>query len=68
MGGALRRCHVVDMAASVPQTKRAAKPRKLTRAEAAALYARLAGDRPAPRTELVYSNPYTLLVAVVLSA
>ena len=28
----------------------------------------LAKDRPAPETELQYSNPYTLLVAVVLSA
>jgi len=32
------------------------------------LFARLSADDPAPRTELAYSNPYTLLVAVVLSA
>jgi endonuclease III len=31
-------------------------------------YRRLAGSRPAPETELVYKNPFTLLVAVVLSA
>jgi len=31
-------------------------------------YRRLAADRPEPRTELEYKNPYTLLVAVVLSA
>jgi endonuclease-3 len=31
-------------------------------------YTRLRGDNPAPETELVYVNPYTLLVAVVLSA
>lgn len=32
------------------------------------MFERLAAHNPAPRTELVYSNPYTLLVAVVLSA
>ncbi len=31
-------------------------------------FARLAERDPAPRTELSYSNPFTLLVAVVLSA
>ena len=33
-----------------------------------ALFARLAADRPAPRTELAFTNPFTLLVAVLLSA
>ncbi|WP_299439237.1 endonuclease III [uncultured Rhodospira sp.] len=33
-----------------------------------ALYARLAAALPEPRSELDYINPYTLLVAVVLSA
>ncbi|MGE0046916.1 MAG: endonuclease III, partial [Hyphomonadaceae bacterium] len=42
--------------------------RKLTREEAAALYRRLAETRPDPRTELDYDSPFTLLVAVVLSA
>lgn len=53
-----------------PLAKQAApKPgRKLTRAETAELYAALAQDRPDPRTELDYVNPFTLLVAVVLSA
>jgi len=32
------------------------------------LYARLAAVLPEPRSELVYHDPYTLLVAVVLSA
>ena len=32
------------------------------------MFERLAADRPDPRTELVFSSPYTLLVAVVLSA
>ena len=31
-------------------------------------FALLAKERPDPRTELAYKNPYTLLVAVVLSA
>ncbi len=31
-------------------------------------YRRLRADRPEPRTELEFKNPYTLLVAVVLSA
>jgi endonuclease-3 len=43
-------------------------PRKMTRQDAAALYARLAAATPAPETELSYTNPFTLLVAVVLSA
>jgi endonuclease-3 len=42
--------------------------KRLTRAKAEELYARLAKVRPDPRTELEYTNPYTLLVAVVLSA
>ncbi len=37
-------------------------------AEAKAFFARLAASSPAPKSELFYSNPYTLLVAVVLSA
>lgn len=43
-------------------------PRRLTRAEAAEIYSRLSAERPDPRTELDYTNPFTLLVAVVLSA
>lgn len=42
--------------------------KRLTKAKAEELYARLAHVRPDPRTELEYANPYTLLVAVVLSA
>ncbi|MBY0562701.1 MAG: endonuclease III [Hyphomonadaceae bacterium] len=42
--------------------------KRLSKAKAEALYARLAETRPDPRTELTYTNPYTLLVAVVLSA
>jgi endonuclease-3 len=36
--------------------------------EAALFFRRLKNRDPAPRTELVYANPFTLLVAVVLSA
>lgn len=51
-------------------TKTNAKPRRrtLSRRDAQALYAALAANRPDPKTELDYSSPYTLLVAVVLSA
>ncbi|HXT08628.1 MAG TPA: endonuclease III [Roseiarcus sp.] len=37
-------------------------------ARAAAIFERLAAATPEPRTELAYANPYTLLVAVALSA
>ncbi|GAB4517862.1 MAG: hypothetical protein Kow00133_02540 [Amphiplicatus sp.] len=43
-------------------------PRTLTRKEAETFFARLAAQNPAPETELNYADPYTLLVAVVLSA
>src|SRR5437016_5753303 len=42
--------------------------RKFSKREAAEFYRRLAGSRPIPRTELEFINPFTLLVAVVLSA
>jgi endonuclease-3 len=43
-------------------------PRKLTPAEIDVLFARLKKSMPEPKTELKYVNPFTLLVAVVLSA
>ena len=43
-------------------------PRGFTKAKAAEFYAALATDPPDPRTELSYINPFTLVVAVVLSA
>ena len=43
-------------------------PRPFTKAEAEEFYRRLAASRPIPQTELEFINPYTLLVAVVLSA
>ena len=40
----------------------------MKKAEVFEFFRRLAEDNPAPTTELEYTNPYTLLVAVVLSA
>ena len=40
----------------------------MKRADVVDFYARLAADNPHPETELNYTNPYTLLVAVALSA
>ena len=42
--------------------------RPFTKHEIEAFFARLAARMPEPRTELDYINPFTLLVAVVLSA
>lgn len=41
---------------------------KLNRAQISSIYEHLHSLDPAPRTELNYSNPYTLVVAVALSA
>jgi endonuclease III len=43
-------------------------PRRLSRKEIAEFFSRFAANDPEPRTELRHKNPYTLLVAVVLSA
>jgi len=43
-------------------------PRPFKSAEVAEFFSRFAAQDPNPRTELAYKNPYTLLVAVVLSA
>lgn len=51
----------------MPVAKKPAKS-KLKAAEIAALYSQLALERPDPRTELDYVDPYTLVVAVALSA
>ena len=40
----------------------------MNKAQVFEFYRRLAEANPSPQTELEYSNPYTLLVAVVLSA
>ncbi len=48
--------------------KKALPKSSYTRAEADQLFQRLADALPEPQTELEYTNPYTLLVAVALSA
>jgi len=47
---------------------RAAMPRPFTKSEVERFFARLKKALPEPKTELSYKNPFTLLVAVVLSA
>ena len=54
--------------AKKPAKKKTLPRPKLTRAQIADIYAELYKLDPAPRTELNYSNPYTLVVAVALSA
>jgi endonuclease-3 len=44
------------------------RPRKMKLADMEACFVRLAAQLPDPKTELSFSNPFTLLVAVVLSA
>lgn len=51
-----------------PGKRKAPGRNRLARAEAEALFDTLGAANPAPRTELDFVNPYTLLVAVVLSA
>ena len=43
-------------------------PVEMPAADVDRFFARLAAANPAPRGELIYHNPYTLLVAVMLSA
>src|SRR5215470_6532630 len=43
-------------------------PRKFSKRDAEEFYRRLSVSRPIPRTELEFINPFTLLIAVVLSA
>src|SRR5260370_20908371 len=42
--------------------------RRFSKREVAEFYRRLSASRPIPQTELEFINPFTLLVAVVLSA
>ena len=44
------------------QTRR--PPQPLPFAHQVAIFSRLAGANPSPQTELVFSNPFTLVVAV----
>ena len=54
-------------ARKTPQKRRALRT-KLTRAQIEEMFARFQTLEPDPRTELEYRDPFTLLVAVVLSA
>ncbi|MCC3246939.1 endonuclease III [Methylocystis sp. WRRC1] len=59
------------MAVKTTQKRKPAARRRLPAAEAArveAIFARLREANPEPKGELYYTNPFTLLVAVVLSA
>src|SRR5271156_3464713 len=49
-------------------SKKAARPRQMTRAAVRAFIEAIAASNPEPETELDYNTPFTLLVAVVLSA
>lgn len=60
-------CDLNTLRMSKPAKKKRA-PRTFGKAKAAKLYAALAKDRPDPHTELNFINPYTLVVAVALSA
>ena len=53
---------------TAPRKPRAARGSKLTAGEIAELFTRLRDANPHPTTELEYSTPFELLVAVVLSA
>ncbi len=50
------------------KAKKSAGPKDFTPEQAAELYKRLAKARPDPKTELDYKDPFTLVVAVALSA
>jgi endonuclease-3 len=58
---------VVKAAKSKP-AKKAAKPKPWTPAEVYEAFSRFRKANPEPKGELEHLNPYTLLVAVVLSA
>jgi endonuclease-3 len=51
-----------------PATKKSAKPKPWTPAEVHEAFSRFRNADPEPKGELEHLNPYTLLVAVVLSA
>ncbi|ACA18598.1 endonuclease III [Methylobacterium sp. 4-46] len=53
---------------TVPPTAPARAPEPVDAATLAEIFARLSAANPSPRSDLEYLNPYTLLVAVVLSA
>jgi endonuclease-3 len=56
------------MAKATAKTKKTAPAKRVTPERAAEIFQRLAKARPDPRTELDYKDPFTLVVAVALSA
>jgi endonuclease-3 len=58
----------IGAAPEAPSKDKALSPKPWTAAEVAEAFRRLAAAIPQPRGELEHINPYTLLVAVVLSA
>lgn len=52
----------------MPAQKKLSVPRRFSREKAGAVFEILSRERPDPRTELNFVNPYTLVVAVALSA
>ncbi len=54
--------------AATGKANRKRAPRTLGKEKASAIFAALAQDRPDPHTELTFTNPFTLVVAVALSA
>jgi endonuclease III len=56
------------MIAPASVSKKAVRPRQMTRAAVRAFIEAIAASNPEPETELDYSTPFTLLVSVVLSA
>jgi endonuclease-3 len=56
------------LVAATLQEKKLAKPRRMTLASVRSFIEAIAASNPEPETELDYSTPFTLLVAVVLSA
>ncbi|MCX5495013.1 endonuclease III [Kaistia dalseonensis] len=51
-----------------PLVRKAKSPKPFSKAEVTEFFARFAAREPEPKGELEYLNPFTLLVAVVLSA
>ena len=62
------RTRLNDVATSPKPVKVGGKRRRLSEGAIAEMFRRFAAANPEPKSELEYKNPFTLLVAVVLSA
>jgi endonuclease-3 len=63
-----RSLKAIAQSAEHGSAKQPRRARRMSAEQAAAFIRALAQANPAPETELIYQNPFTLLVAVVLSA